>query len=78
MTLSKLIARQLSNPTSVIGHLIAGPLWNRRNSRLNDAAFEALGLTPDDRVLEIGFGGDYLMGRMAAIVTAGFLAGVDV
>lgn len=77
MSLSKLIARQLSHPSHLVGHFIAGPLWNRRNSRLNDVAFEALALTPDDRVLEVGFGGGYLLGRMATVVTDGLLAGVD-
>jgi len=52
-------------------------LWNQRNVALNDAAFECLALKPNDRVLEVGFGGGYLLGRMAAVVSAGFLAGVD-
>ena len=29
-------------------------------------------------MLEIGFGGGYLLGRMAAVVTQGFIAGVDI
>ncbi|KPK04411.1 MAG: hypothetical protein AMJ56_17590 [Anaerolineae bacterium SG8_19] len=77
MSLSKLIAKQLSNPSPIIGPLIAGPLWNRRNSMLNDVAFEALALTPHDHVLEVGFGGGYLLGRISTVVTDGFLAGVD-
>jgi hypothetical protein len=32
-------------------------LWNRRNTVLNDAAFDGLALRPHDRVLELGFGG---------------------
>ena len=45
---------------------------------MNDVAFDNLALRPHDRVLEVGFGGGYLLGRMATVVTDGFLAGVDV
>ena len=76
--LAKFVAKQLGHPTGVLGQLILAPLWNRRNPALNDAAFNSLALCPHDRVLEVGFGGGYLLGRMAAVVTEGFLAGVDV
>ena len=76
--LAKFLAKQLSNPSDLIGKLIMAPIWNRRNAALNDAAFDSLTLRPHDRVLEVGFGGGYLLGRMAAVVTDGFLAGVDV
>ena len=76
--LAKLQAQQLGHPSGLIGRLILAPMWNRRNSPLNDMAFERLGLRPDDRVLEVGFGGGYLIGRMAVVVTEGRLAGVDV
>jgi ubiquinone/menaquinone biosynthesis C-methylase UbiE len=45
---------------------------------LNDVTFSKLDLRPDDRVLEVGFGGGYLLGRIAAAVTLGSIAGVDV
>jgi arsenite methyltransferase len=76
--LAKLQAQQLGRPSGLIGRLILAPMWNRRNAALNDAAFKRLALRPDDRVLEVGFGGGYLIGRMAEVVTAGGLAGVDV
>jgi ubiquinone/menaquinone biosynthesis C-methylase UbiE len=76
--LAQFMARQLSHPTGFIGRWILGPLWNRRNRPLNDAALEALELRSDDRVLEVGFGGGYLLGRMAAIATSGFIGGVDI
>ena len=76
--LARLQAQQLGHPSGLIGRLILAPMWNRRNSALNDVAFERLALRPDDCVLEVGFGGGYLMGRMAAVVTEGRLAGVDV
>lgn len=77
MILAKLLVQQLSNPSGVIAKL-AGPLWNKRNAALNDLALASLALNPADRVLEVGFGGGYLLGRMSAVVTQGFLAGVDI
>jgi ubiquinone/menaquinone biosynthesis C-methylase UbiE len=77
-----MIARFLSGPAGSARGLatrwILGPLWNRRNRALNDAAFGALHLQADDRVLEVGFGGGYLLARMACVVTAGLVAGIDV
>lgn len=77
MPLAKSIARQLNHPSGILGHLLIGPLWNRRNVSLNDTAFSTLALCAQDRVLEVGFGGGYLLGRMSKVVTDGLLAGVD-
>lgn len=71
------LSKQLTNPSGLLGKFVLGRLWNRRNAILNDVAFDSLALDPDDHVLEVGFGGGYLLGRMAAVVTEGFLAGVD-
>jgi SAM-dependent methyltransferase len=76
--LAKFVAQQLGAPSGVIGRWVLAPLWNRRNAALNDVVFDRLALHSDDRVLEIGFGGGYLLGRMAGVVTQGFVAGVDV
>lgn len=77
MTMNKLLANQLGNPTGIVGK-IAGFLWNRRNAALNDTVLALLALQPGDRVLDIGFGGGYLLNRMSTAVTGGLLAGVDV
>jgi len=77
MTFARFISKQLSNPSGIVGNLAAF-LWNRRNARLNDVAFDSLALNSTDRVLEVGFGGGYLLGRMSAVLTNGWLAGVDV
>ena len=76
--LDRFVAQQLHSPSTVVGRLVLGRLWNRRNRALNGAAFEALALRPGDRVLEVGFGGGYLLGRMVAAVADGFVAGVGV
>jgi ubiquinone/menaquinone biosynthesis C-methylase UbiE len=74
--LYKIIAQQLHRPSGRFGPF-AGFLWNRRNRVLNDTALVRLDLQPGDRVLEIGFGGGYLLSRMAGLLTGGFLAGID-
>jgi ubiquinone/menaquinone biosynthesis C-methylase UbiE len=71
-------ARQLGHPSGLIGRWLLGPLWNRRNRPLNDVSLAQLALRVDDRVLEVGFGGGYLLGRMSAVVTDGFISGVDI
>ena len=76
--LAKLLAQQLGHPSQIAGKWVLAPLWNRRNMALNDVAWAKLDLQPDDQVLEAGFGGGYLLGRIAASVTTGSIAGVDV
>jgi ubiquinone/menaquinone biosynthesis C-methylase UbiE len=77
MAISKLVANQLGNPTGIFSKL-AALIWNRRNAALNDTVFDLLELEPTDRVLDIGFGGGYLLYRMAKRVTNGCIAGVDI
>jgi SAM-dependent methyltransferase len=72
-----LAAGVLGRPGRGMAPWLLAPLWNRRNSDLNDAALSALELRPQDRVLEVGFGGGYLLGRIASAVTEGLAAGVD-
>jgi ubiquinone/menaquinone biosynthesis C-methylase UbiE len=74
---SKWQARQLAHPWGLVGRFGLAPLWNRRNAALNDAAFSRLNLNPSDRVLDVGFGGGYLLQRIGAFVDQGLVAGVD-
>jgi hypothetical protein len=68
MTFSKLVARQLGNPSGITSK-IAAFVWNRRNAALNDAVFDLLALESFDRVLEIGFGGGYLIASPGVLVS---------
>jgi len=76
VALARFLAKQLSQPAGLIGQLVLPRLWNSRNVALNDFAFEYLRLKPQDRVLEVGFGGGYLLERIAA-TTDGCTVGVD-
>lgn len=75
---SKFLAQQLHNPSWGIGQLILAPLWNKRNASLNDAAFVHLDIQPHDRVLEIGFGGGYLLDKISNALTNSTIAGIDI
>ena len=44
---------------------------------MNQLTLTSLALKPDDRVIEVGFGGGDLISRMASVVTRGCIAGVD-
>jgi ubiquinone/menaquinone biosynthesis C-methylase UbiE len=77
MVFQQYLARQLSHPTGLIGKFILGPLWNRRNAPLNDLTLAHLDLKAEDRVLEIGFGGGYLLDRIVSQVKHGWVAGID-
>jgi ubiquinone/menaquinone biosynthesis C-methylase UbiE len=76
--LAEFLAGQLGRPSGFFGRRVLARTWNRRNRALNDAAFDALAVQPDDRVVEIGFGGGYLLGRLAQVVTTGYVAGMDI
>ncbi len=77
MALSRLLARQLLRPSGPIGRWVLPRIFNRRNLALNELTLKRLDLRADDRVLEVGFGGGYLLGRIAETVTDGSIAGVD-
>ncbi len=70
----RIIARQLSKPSGLLGMLVAG-LMNRRNSAMNMFAIDRLTIGQSDRVLEIGFGGGVVLPRL--IDSARFVIGVD-
>ena len=76
--MSETLDTLLGSPSGwLVSHVLAG-LWNRRNAALNAATFDALALDPDDRVLEVGFGGGWLLRRMAAVVENCDVSGVDI
>ena len=71
------IAKQLCRPSGFLGRVFLPRMFNVRNAALNVLTLESLALQPHDRVLEVGFGGGYLLRRMSALVTDGLVAGVD-
>jgi len=78
MKFHQYLARQLSKPAGIIGKLILGRLWNKRNAKLNEVTLSNLELAEDDRILDIGFGGGYLLKKAIPQVSRGLVAGLDV
>ena len=70
----RFIARQLAHPRGLLGRLMMR-LMNRHNARLNAFATQMLHAGPDDRVLEVGFGGGSMLPHLLDRVA--FTAGLD-
>ena len=76
MLIRSFLARQLGRPSGIFGRLVM-KLLNRGNAKMNDVTFAQLNLQPQDSVLEIGFGGGYLLEKIAASQIPSFIAGID-
>jgi ubiquinone/menaquinone biosynthesis C-methylase UbiE len=71
------IARQASCPHGLPGRFLAW-IMAAETASVNERALALLECRPDDHVLEIGFGHGRTLARVATLVPAGFVAGVDV
>ena len=77
MSVATFVAGQLRKPAGLFGRVVVARMLNRANGAMNALTLRLLELVPDDRVLEIGFGGGDLIARMAPVLTRGRIAGVD-
>jgi ubiquinone/menaquinone biosynthesis C-methylase UbiE len=77
VSVTTFIAGQVRKPSGLFGRHVVSRILNRGNAAMNELTLRLLELVPDDRVLEVGFGGGDLIARMAAVVTRGQIAGVD-
>lgn len=77
MGMAGFIASQLRKPSGLFGRVVISNRLKRLNAAINQATLTALALEPYDRVLEVGFGPGELMSRMAPLVPAGSISGVD-
>jgi ubiquinone/menaquinone biosynthesis C-methylase UbiE len=73
----RMIAKQLRCPSGSIAPCVLAFIWNRRNKAPNDGALLRLRPGASDHVLEVGFGGGYLISQLLNEVTAGHVSGVD-
>lgn len=76
MVIRSFLAKQLGSPSGIFGRLLM-KLLNRGNAKMNDVTFEQLNLQSEDSVLEIGFGGGYLLNKIAVSQIPNFIAGID-
>ena len=70
------LARQLGSPSGIFGRWLM-KLLNKGNAPMNDFTFQQLDLQPRDSVLEIGFGGGYLLEKMINSQVPNRIAGID-
>jgi ubiquinone/menaquinone biosynthesis C-methylase UbiE len=68
--------QQFGRPTGMLGRLV-GHLMAAKNIGMNRLTVEMLDVQPDDRILEVGCGPGTAVQLLAARVTTGFVAGVD-
>ena len=76
MFIRSFLAKQLGSPSGVFGRLLMR-LLNRGNADMNDLTLEQISLQSGDYILEIGFGGGYLLDKIIATQTPSFIAGID-
>jgi SAM-dependent methyltransferase len=74
--LGSLVARQLGHPRGWLGRLVVLRVLNRGNRELIEGTLGLLELTPDSRLLDVGFGGGLSL-ELAAERGVRRLAGVD-
>ena len=70
------LAKQLGYPSGFFGRLIM-KLLNKGNAAMNDFTFQQLDLQSEDTVLEIGFGGGYLLEKIINSNIPNHIAGID-
>ncbi len=75
--IKKALSNQLVRPSGLVGKYLIGRLWNRHNRALNESTFVHLHALNNDRILEVGFGGGYLLKKILPVVAAGSVVGVD-
>ena len=75
--LKGLLFKQIKRPSGLFGRYVVPLMWNKRNRVLNNATLRHLQPQPDDRILEIGFGGGYLLSRLIKQTPKGLIAGID-
>ena len=73
----RFIARQLAQPSGLIGRRFTARWLNKANARMNQLALEQLHVAPGDRILEVGFGGGDLLERILRTNQAESVAGID-
>lgn len=74
----KLIARQLAKPSGLVGRRFTARWLNKANAHMNQLTLEQLALLPQDRILEVGFGGGGLLELILGAGPPAFLAGLDI
>lgn len=76
MGLNKIIGKNLAKPSGWFGNIV-GYFMSVRNNSLNKWTVELLELTPNDNVLEIGFGVGVTIKSISKVAYRGLTSGID-
>ena len=71
------LAGQLRKPSGVTGRVIISRVLDLANAGVNRSTLELLDVEAGDQVIEVGFGGGYLVRRIAPLVGWGRVVGVN-
>lgn len=74
--MNSILLRMFGRPEGVLGKL-GGIIMARTNRAFAHSVIEALQIQPNDKVLEVGFGPGVAIERLASLVSAGWIAGVN-
>ncbi len=74
---SKILSLQAKKPSGFVGRYVMTKIFNTGNADLNAFVKKCLGLQPEDRVLELGFGTGKLINEIANMTTKGVVEGID-
>jgi ubiquinone/menaquinone biosynthesis C-methylase UbiE len=77
LNVKRFMASQLRMPTGWFGSLVVSRMMNRVNRQIIDATLALLELSPENHVLEIGFGGGSALAGLAKRLPRGLVSGVD-
>ena len=77
MWLSEFLRSQFGSPSGLFGSLFVAPFLNFTNMDFIRTSIELLEPEPDDRVLDIGFGGGYSLLALAKRMPKGRVVGID-
>jgi len=72
------LARQSRRPSGLFGRLLMGSYLDRANADINALVYRRLAPAPQQRLLEIGFGGAELLLRIAAGLEEGCIDGIEI
>jgi len=75
--LMKLLMNMFGVPKGLLGRL-GGRLMALEHAKINPFVVDELGVTPDDRILEVGCGSGAASAIAASRATGGFVAAVDI